>query len=186
MALTEDDRELIDEQKASGANLKSCIGCGEMLPLTKEFWLFNSDNEVSGNCGDLCKNCMRDKNELALMKTAKQGNLLDKIAKGQIFETTTSEHLYDEVMEVFGGPRSFAASMKLDFDAAKAGSNVRVSIYRMIMNLAAEADKARKGGSTHDLIEPLDLLRQALSVEDKQLSGISADPIEEPSDDSPT
>ena len=157
--------------KSEDVEYRTCVRCGESYPNTDDFFFFTdgSHNE--------CKECTRKSNELGLKLDAKKGGLLKKIAKGQILETSGTEHLYDEVIEVFGGPRSFAAQLKLDFDAAKPGSHARVSIMRMVMNLAAEADKARRGGSMHELVEPEDLLR----LVQQQVQGV--EPLAPPEDD---
>jgi len=142
----------VDEAELAGDDMRTCIKCGGRFPDTSDFFFMDSKSGP-------CKECTRKQNELSLKLNGKQGKLLKKIAKGQILETSGTEHLYDEILEVFGGPRSFAAQLKLDFDAAKPGSHARVSIMRMVMNLASEADKARRGGRLDDLIEPEDLLR---------------------------
>jgi hypothetical protein len=169
MPLTVDQIEQIAELEASGVPLMTCLSCGQQLPVTAEYWFFNGKLR-----SDVCKDCTRQ-------ESSQRANLpipaemIRKLVGGEIIDSSGVSHLRDEVRLQFGGVRGIAAQLKLDYDSAKPGSNARVQLMKSILQLEAEADKAKRSTGRLDT-DPEDLLRvleQALNQKPGSLKGLA-------------
>jgi len=166
MPLTAETVERIQELESAGYPLVSCLRCNQSYPETEEFWFFSGKQR-----SDFCRECTRmSKSEQASIPLP--GDLLRKFVGGDILDSSGLCHLRDEVRLVFGGVRGIAAQLKLDYEAAKPGSNARVQLMKAILNLEAEADRSRKGTGKQFDLDPEDLLRvleQTFGMKPKEL-----------------
>jgi hypothetical protein len=161
MAFREDIEDPIEQVKKSGE--KFCTMCG----LRKTLDDFHVDKSKADGHRDVCRDCRakvnveKKQNELdsRLAKIEQEGlETLDSLTSGGSYDPHVNE-VFEAVMKPFGGVNGWAKHLFATYLACEPGSQKRVKIHDMMMQLAGKVTKLGLTERQLDMMEERDLLQ---------------------------
>ncbi|MGB1649674.1 MAG: hypothetical protein ACPHEP_01485 [Acidimicrobiales bacterium] len=145
------------------AGEKYCTNCGHKKPLTD----FHKDESKDDGHRDTCKQCrsviieQQKKDSLdARLKEIEQEGLesLSKLSSGGSFDPHINE-VFEAMMKPFGGVNGWAKHLFSTYLACDPGSQKRVKIHDMMMQLAGKVTKLGLAERQLDMMEEKDLIQ---------------------------
>jgi len=150
------------EAEASGEGKKYCTTCGFKMPLSE----FHKDSTKEDGHRDTCRECRAkinsEKKERDLATQIKQMEeeglrTLDGLASGGSYDPHVNEVL-EALMRPFGGVQGWAKHLFATYLACDPGSQKRVKIHDMMLQLAGKVTKLGLAERQLDMMEEKDLL----------------------------
>ena len=142
---------------------KFCTHCGFKKPKNE----FHKDAAKPDGYRDVCKACRMelakekqdDKLKVELEKMERESvETLKGLSGGGSFDPHINE-VFESIMRPFGGVNGWAKHLFATYLAAPAGSQKRIKIHEMMMNLAAKVTKLGLAERQLDMMEERDLVK---------------------------
>ena len=161
MSDREDIPDPIEAVKSGG--FKWCTHCG----VRKELDAFHQDSAKEDGRRDTCKECRSkiDKErkqktlDAELQKVEQEGlKALGNLSSGGSFDPHINE-VFESLMKPFGGVNGWAKHLFATYLACDPGSQKRVKIHDMMMQLAGKVTKLGLAERQLDMMEERDLLQ---------------------------
>jgi|14_taG_2_1085336.scaffolds.fasta_scaffold01267_9 hypothetical protein len=151
------------EAVVSNPQHKYCTSCG----IRKDLESFHRDETKEGGRRDTCKDCRskineqkkQDRLDAKLRQIEEEGlETLGGLSSGGSFDPHINE-VFEAMMKPFGGVNGWAKHLFATYLACDPGSQKRVKIHDMMMQLAGKVTKLGLAERQLDMMEERDLLQ---------------------------